>query len=284
MDPVPLFPSPTLWERIRKNKMLLFGLGIFSVIFLGALILPWFYPYHEHMSLNHTLTPPNLRFPFGTDLLGRCMLSRTLQGLRLSLLIALIATFLDVFIGLLWSTIAIFSHRNVNFLMMRTTEILYSLPNVPVIILLLVIFHNGILPLILSMIMTGWIPISRIIYGQFLLLQNKGFVLSAKAMNASVFHILMKHLIPNSLAPIISTLIFTIPKAIYTEAFISFLGLGIQPPRASLGTLVKEGINAVDYYPWLFFFPSICIVSLSISFNLIGQGAKRLFIEENFHE
>ncbi|WP_201456988.1 ABC transporter permease [Chlamydia sp. 17-3921] len=276
--------SLSVWKRIRNNKMLLLGLGSLSILTFGAILLPWIYPYYELTSLNDTLAPPSLRFPFGTDSLGRCMLARTLQGLRLSLLIALIATFIDVCIGLLWSTLAIFGNQKLNFLMMRTTEILYSIPRIPIVILLLVIFNHGIFPLVLAMTITGWIPISRIIYGQFLLLQNKGFVLSAKAMNASTFHILTKHLIPNTLAPIISTLIFTIPGAIYTEAFISFLGLGIQPPQASLGTLVKEGINAIDYYPWLFFFPSFFMIALSISFNLIGEGAKVLFIEEDFHE
>ncbi|AHK63249.1 ABC transporter permease [Chlamydia avium] len=273
----------SLWKHIKSNSMLMLGMSLLGVLILSAIFLPWLYPNYEMTSLEHTLTPPGKLFPFGTDALGRCMLARTIQGLRLSLLIAVTATFIDVCIGLLWSTIALATGKKVAFLMMRITEIFFSIPKIPVIILLLVIFNHGFLPLILSMTLTGWIPIAKIIYKQFLLLENKEFVLSAKAMNASTFHILKNHLLPNTFAPIISTLIFTIPSAIYTEAFISFLGLGIQPPQASLGTLVKEGINAIDYYPWLFFIPSAFMILLSISFNLVGEGAKTLFIEENSH-
>ncbi|ANH78951.1 ABC transporter permease [Candidatus Chlamydia sanziniae] len=270
------------YKYIFRNKMFLLGISLLSILILSALLLPFFYSNYEHTSLNAILLSPRSHFPFGTDTLGRCMLARTLQGLRLSLLIAIIATCIDVCIGLIWSTIAISGGKKIDFFMMRTIEILYSVPRIPVIILLLVIFQHSVVSLILAMIMTGWIPISKIIYGEFLLLQNKEFVLSAKVMGASTFHILTKHLIPNTLAPIISTLIFTIPNAIYTEAFISFLGLGIQPPQASLGTLIREGINAINCYPWLFFFPSLFMISLSMSFNLIGEGAKTLLEEDSY--
>lgn len=259
------------------------GLSLLGLLILGALLLPFLYPHYERTSLDNILAHPCKAFPFGTDSLGRCMLARTFQGLRLSLLIAAVATAIDVCLGLLWATCALALGKKVAFLMMRTTEILFSIPRIPVIILLLVIFNHGILPLILAMTLVGWIPIAKMIYKQFLLLENKEFVLSAKAMHASIFHIFKQHLLPNTFTPIISTLIFTIPNAIYTEAFISFLGLGIQPPQASLGTLVKEGVNAMDYYPWLFFIPSLFMITLSISFNLIGEGAKALFIEENSH-
>ncbi|WP_100933930.1 ABC transporter permease [Candidatus Chlamydia corallus] len=283
MENLSLVPPRNIWKSIIQNKMLVTGFTILSTLILGAILLPSFYQDYEQTSLNDILVSPCSRFPFGTDTLGRCMFARTLRGLRLSLLVAIVATLIDVCVGLLWATVAISGGKKIDFLMMRTTEILFSLPRIPIIILFLIIFHHGLLPLILAMTITGWIPISRIIYGQFLLLKNKPFVLSAKAMHASTFHILKKHLLPNTLAPIISTLIFTIPGAIYTEAFISFLGLGIQPPQASLGTLVKEGINAIDYYSWLFFFPSLIMIALSISFNLIGEGAKALCVEEGSH-
>lgn len=276
-------PRLSLWKRIKNNSMLLAGISLLGILIFGALLLPRMYPNYEKTSLEHTLVSPCKLFPFGTDSLGRCMLARTIQGLRLSLLIAVTATCIDFCIGLLWSTLALTFGKKIAFLMMRITEIFFSIPKIPVIILLLVIFNHGFFPLILAMTLTGWIPIAKIIYDQFLLLENKEFVLSAKAMNASTFHILKTHLLPNTFAPIISTLIVTIPGAIYTEAFISFLGLGIQPPQASLGTLVKEGINAIDYYPWLFFIPSTFMILLSISFNLVGEGAKAMFIEENSH-
>ncbi|WP_080122943.1 ABC transporter permease [Chlamydia suis] len=269
------------WHYIRTNKMLLLGCMVLTILVLAAAFLPSLYPDYERTAPDYALQAPSTLFPFGTDNLGRCMLARTLQGIRLSLLIAVSATIIDVCFGLLWSTIALACGKKVANFMSRVTEILFSVPRIPVIILLLVIFNHGILPLILAMTITGWIPIARIIYGQFLLLENKEFVLSARALQASTFHILRKHLLPNTLGPIISTLIFTIPNAVYTEAFISFLGLGIQPPYASLGTLVKEGIHSLDYHPWLFFVPSFFMVIVSVSFNCIGEGLRTTLLEEN---
>ncbi|AID37993.1 ABC transporter permease [Chlamydia muridarum str. Nigg] len=278
-----MFRSGSLrtWNYIRTNKMLLLGCTVLTVLILSAIFLPSLYPDYEKTFPNYALQAPNKLFPFGTDNLGRCMLARTLQGIRLSLLIAVSATIIDVCLGLLWSTLALAGGKKIADFMSRITEILFSLPRIPVIILLLVIFNHGILPLILAMTITGWIPIARIIYDQFLLLENKEFVLSARALQASTFHILRKHLLPNTLGPIISTLIFTIPNAVYTEAFISFLGLGIQPPYASLGTLVKEGIHSLDYHPWLFFIPSFFMVIISVSFNCIGEGLRTKLLEEN---
>lgn len=273
--------SSHTWRYIRTNKMLVLGCLTLAVLVLAATFLPYLYPDYERTFPEHALQSPSKAFPFGTDNLGRCMLARTLQGIRLSLLIAVSATIIDVCLGLLWSTLALASGKKVADIMSRITEILFSIPRIPVIILLLVIFNHGILPLILAMTITGWIPIARIIYGQFLLLENKEFVLSARALQASTFHILRKHLLPNSLGPIISTLIFTIPNAVYTEAFISFLGLGIQPPYASLGTLVKEGIHSLAYHPWLFFIPSFFMIIVSISFNCIGEGLQTKLLEEN---
>ena len=278
-----MFRSSSLhiWRYIRANRILLFGSTILIILILSAAFLPSIYPNYEKTSPDHALQSPCQLFPFGTDNLGRCMLARTLQGIRLSLLIAVSTTIIDVCFGLLWSTLALTCGKRVADFMNRITEILFSVPRIPVIILLLVIFDHGIFPLILAMTITGWIPIARIIYGQFLLLENKEFVLSARALQASTFHILRKHLLPPTVGPILSTLIFTIPNAVYTEAFISFLGVGIQPPYASLGTLVKEGIHSLDYHPWIFFIPSFFMIIVSTSFNCIGEGLRTKLLEEN---
>lgn len=267
----------------KKNIMFLSGCSILFILVSGTLILSFCFPHYEKLSFDNVLQPPSWRFPFGTDSLGRCMLARCLQGVRISLCVALVAASIDVVIGLLWATLTLFTNRKISFVLSRVTEILFSIPKLPVIILFLVLFNHGILPLLFAMTLTGWIPISRIIYGQYLLLEKKEFILSVKAMGGTPFYIFKKHLFPNTLLPMISTLIFTIPGAIYTEAFISFLGLGIQPPQASLGTLVKEGVGAIEYYPWLFFIPSSLMILLSMSFNLIGEGAKATLIEECVH-
>lgn len=275
--------TSSIWRWFLKHFNLIFGCSILLFLICSTIILPIFYSNYEQTSLDHVLNPPSSTYPFGTDVLGRCMLARTLQGVRLSLYIALAATFIDATIGVFWATLTLFVGKKLSFIMMRITEILFSIPKLPLIILSLVVFNHGFFPLLVAMTITGWIPISRIVYGQYVLIEKKPFILSAKAMGASPYYIFKKHLFPNTLITIISTLIFTIPGAIYTEAFVSFIGLGIQPPQASLGTLVKEGVGAIGYYPWLFFIPSSVMVLLSISFNLIGEGVKNILIEDNMY-
>lgn len=271
------------WKWSLKYSTLILGCSLLLVFICSTITLSFLYPHYEQTALDQVLQPPSKAHPFGTDILGRCMLARTLQGVRISLYVALFATFIDATIGIFWATLALFLEKKLSFVMMRITEILFSIPKLPMIILALVIFNHGFFPLLLAMTVTGWIPIARIIYGQYILIEKKPFILSAKAMGASPFYIFKKHLLPNTLVTVISTLIFTIPGAIYTEAFISFIGLGIQPPQASLGTLVKEGVGAIGYYPWLFFIPSAVMVLLSVSFNLIGEGAKAILAEENIY-
>lgn len=268
--------SGTWKKNVFGWNRLAFLLTVYAFVFSKI------FPSYEKTCLEKALSQPCKEFPFGTDGLGRCMLSRTTQGVKISMTVALSATFIDLVIGLLWATLSLAGGKRIDFFLMRLTEILHSIPKTLVVILFLLVFNKGFFPVILAMAATGWIPMARIIRNQFFLLNNQGYVLASKAMNASIFHILFHHLIPNTISPILSTMIFTIPSAIYTEAFISFLGLGIQPPKASLGTLVKDGLNALDYYPWLFFIPAAFLVALSITFNLIGEGTKLMLQKEEY--
>ncbi|WP_246485706.1 ABC transporter permease [Chlamydiifrater phoenicopteri] len=277
--------SLIFWKKkVPGKKMLLTGVMLLILLTTYAILFSKIFPNYDKTCLEKALNHPCKEFPFGTDGLGRCMLARTTQGVKISMTVALSATVIDLIIGLLWATLSLAGGKRVDFFLMRLTEILHSIPKTLVVILFLLIFNRGFFPVILAMAATGWIPMARIIRNQFFLLNNQGYVLASKAMNASVFHILFHHLLPNTISPILSTMIFTIPSAIYTEAFISFLGLGIQPPRASLGTLVKDGLNAIDYYPWLFFIPATFLIALSIIFNLIGEGTKLMLQKEEYFE
>ena len=221
--------------------------------------------------------PPDARFWFGTDDLGRDLFTRVWIGARISLAIGVSAALLDLMIGVLWGGVAGLAGPPFDNLMMRTADILYSLPYLLVAILLLVMMGPGLLSLLAAMTAIGWITMARIVRGQTLQLKNQEFVLAAEALGAGFGRILTRHILPNALGPIIVTLTFTIPGAIFTEAFLSFLGLGVQAPLSSWGTMVSEGLPALSYYPWRLFFPGLFLSLTLLAFNLVGDGLRDAF-------
>lgn len=247
---------------------------LLTMTFFGAFILSFFFPHYTDTDLVNALRPPSLQHPFGTDILGRCMLARCLRGMFVSLNIALVTTIIDLAIGLLVAASSILAIKKGDVLFSYFTNILHAVPRIPIMILILAIFQKGTFPLLFSMILTGWVQAAKIIRPQLLHISQKNFVLSARSMKASNLYLFRKHIFPNALDTIISTFIFTIPHAIYTEAFVSFLGLGVQAPQTSLGTLVKEGMSSLEFYPWLFFIPASITIAISVGFNLLGEHIK----------
>lgn len=215
--------------------------------------------------------PPDRHFWFGTDDLGRDLFTRVWIGARISLAIGLLAALLDLGIGMAWGGIAGLAGSRVDKALMRTADILYSLPYLLIAILLLVILGPGLISLLAAMTVIGWITMARVVRGQALQLKNREFVLASQALGASFSRILMRHILPNAVGPILVTMTFTISGAIFTEAFLSFLGLGIQPPLSSLGSMVNEGLPALQYYPWRLFFPGLVLSLTLLSFNLLGE-------------
>jgi oligopeptide transport system permease protein len=254
------------------------GLLLFLCIFLFAIVGPWLsgYSYDEiHLDLaNH---PPGPRFWFGSDDLGRDLFTRVCFGARISLFVGISAAFIDMGIGILWGALAGFAGGKLDHFMMRLADILYSLPYLLVVILLLVISGPGLFALIVAMALLGWINMARIVRGQVMQIKQQDFVLAAISLGAKPRQVLFRHILPNAVGPIIVTVTMTIPSAIFAEAFLSFLGLGVQAPIASWGTMASEGFAVLSYYPWPLFFPALFISSTILAFNLIGDGLSEAF-------
>ena len=216
-------------------------------------------------------------FWFGTDELGRDVWTRVWQGAKISLYIAFLAAALDLLIGVIYGSISAFYGGKIDNILQRIIEILIGIPQLIVVILLVLILKPGIISLTLALVITGWVNMARIMRGQVLKLKSQEFVLASKTLGAKNSRLIFKHLIPNSLGPIIITTMFTVPNAIFTEAFLGFIGLGIQPPRASLGTLVNDGFDLLQVYPHLLMFSGTMISLIMISFNLVGDGLRDAF-------
>ena len=230
--------------------------------------------YETHLSDKNL--PPSLVHWFGTDDLGRSLFVRSAWGARISLFIGIAAAVLDMLIGVLYGGCAVIFGGKIDHFLMRLADLLYSLPHLLIVILLTVIMEQGILTLLIAMTMTGWINMARIVRSQMLSLKEQDFVLAAKSLGAGKLRILTHHLIPNCLGTIITTMTLTIPHAIVTEAFLSFLGLGVQAPIASWGTMASDGLSAISFYPWRLFIPAGFISITMLAFNLIGEGMRDL--------
>ncbi|WP_186576632.1 oligopeptide ABC transporter permease [Aquibacillus kalidii] len=214
---------------------------------------------------------------FGTDEFGRDQWTRIWEGTRISLLIAFVAAFIDVIVGVAYGGISGFYGGRVDNIMQRIIEILVGIPNLIIIILLIIVLKPGISSIILAMVITGWVGMARIVRGQILKAKNDEYVLASRTLGSSSGRLILKHLIPNVLGQIIITTMFTIPGAIFFEAFLSFIGLGIQPPEASLGSLVNDGYKKMQMFPHLLMVPAVIISLLMISFNLLGDGLRDAF-------
>jgi len=263
------------WHRLRTNRTAMAGLMILIFLITMAIFGPLLTPYTYYETQLHLKNlPPSSQFWFGTDELGRDMFTRVWWGARISLFVGITASLVDLVIGVLYGSISASLGGRKDELMMRCADILYSIPYLLVVILLMVVIGSGIYTIIIALTLTGWIGMARIVRGQILQLKQLDFVKAAYALGANKTRILLRHLIPNSFGPIIVTLTLTIPTAIFAEAFLSFLGLGVQAPIASWGTMASDGLSALRYYPWRLFFPAGFISLTMLSFNLLGDGLR----------
>ncbi|MBN8199133.1 ABC transporter permease [Bacillus sp. CMF12] len=272
-------PSLSFWKdvfiRFRKNKLALFGLVLLGLLIFMAIFGPYMTPYdYASNDLGNKNQPPSSEHWFGTDDLGRDVFARTWEGARISIFIGVAAAVIDLIIGVLWGGIAGYKGGRTDEGMMRFADILYGVPYLLLVILLMVVLGQGLSTMIIAMSITGWINMSRIVRGQVLSLKNQEYVLAAKTLGANTSRIMGKHLIPNSMGPILVTMTLTIPSAIFTEAFLSFIGLGLTPPIASWGTMANDGLPAMRYYPWRLFFPATFICLTIFAFNVVGDGLR----------
>lgn len=265
----------SVWHRLRSNHMALVGLILLCILLTMAVIGPLLTPYtYFDTDLANNNQPPSSEHWFGTDDLGRDMFTRTWYGARISLFIGITAALVDLVVGVVWGGVAALLGGKVDELMMRIADVLYGLPYMLTVIMLMVVLGSGLVPILIAMTIIGWIPMARIVRGQILQLRELEYVQAATVLGAGLPRILFKHLVPNAMAPIIVTMTLTVPSAIFTEAFLSFLGLGVQAPVASWGTMASDALPALKYFPWRLFFPAVFISLTMLAFNLVGDGLR----------
>lgn len=263
------------FRRLYKNKMAMLGLVILIFLIVVALLTPWIAPYtYQGQNLAMGATPPSAQHWLGTDVLGRDQLTRVMYGSRISLMVGFIATTVALLIGVLWGAIAGFVGGRVDTVMMRIVDVLYALPFTIFIILLTVIFGSSMLLLFLAIGAVEWLTMARIVRGQVLTIKRQEFIEAAVSMGFSPWQIIRRHLIPNVLGPVIVYTTLTIPSVILLESFLSFLGLGIQPPQSSWGSLISNGVDTMEEYPWLLLFPGITLSVTLFSLNFLGDGLR----------
>lgn len=263
------------WRRLKMNKVAMISLIFLAVLIVCAITIPMI-SHNDYFStdLAGKNKKPSMDHWFGTDDLGRDVFVRIWYGARISLEVGFAAALSDLILGILWGGIAGFYGGKVDEVMMRIADILFAIPYLLVVILLMVVMDPGVLTIIIAMSITGWIGMARIVRGQMMQLKAQEFVMAARSLGADSSRIIFKHLIPNALGPIIVTLSLTVPSAIFTESFLSFLGLGVAAPIASWGTMASEGLPAMKYYPWRLMFPAIFISLTMLAFNLFGDGIR----------
>ncbi|MDZ4371861.1 MAG: ABC transporter permease subunit, partial [Phenylobacterium sp.] len=270
----------SLWDdarrRLLRNHASVASLAILIVLVLAAVFGPMLSPYaYDQVDKSDVWLPPltNGRL-LGSDALGRDLLVRLLVGLRVSLAIGLVATLVSLVIGVAWGAIAGYVGGKVDEAMMRVVDVLYSLPFIFFVILLTVTFGSNIVLIFVAIGAVEWLTMSRIVRGQTLTLKNKEFVEAARAAGLGRGGIILRHIVPNLLGPVVVYVTLTIPAVILAESFLSFLGLGVQPPMASLGTLISGGAQDMELAPWLLIFPSLAMVATLMCFNFVGDGLR----------
>jgi oligopeptide transport system permease protein len=264
------------WKRLRRNRAAVAS-GVFLLaIGVVALAAPWIPGLADPTTQNLKLgaSAPTAAHWFGTDELGRDTFARVIYGGRISLLVGLVGTLVSLLIGVTYGAVAGYRGGTLDEIMMRVVDVLYSLPYIFLVILLLVFFSRSILMLFVALGLVQWLTMARIVRGQVLSLKNQTFVEAARALGAGDGGIIFRHIVPNTLGPVIVYTTLTVPAIILQEAFLSFLGLGVQPPDASWGTLVSEGARLLALFPWLVIFPGIALSLTLLCFNFLGDGLR----------
>jgi oligopeptide transport system permease protein len=264
-------------DRLQGDRAAMAGLAILALLALAALAGPVLVDWREdQIDWDNMASPPFAAEGhwLGTDRLGRDLLVRTLHGLRVSLAIALAATLVALVIGVGWGALAGYLRGRADAVMMRLVDVLYALPQVFFVIILTVVFGRGPLALLVAIGAFGWLTMARIVRGQALALREREFVEAAIVGGAGTLRIVARHIVPNLLGPVIVYATLTVPQVILVESFLSFLGIGIQEPLASLGNLIADGAAEMETAPWMLVVPASCLVSLVFAFNFLGDGLR----------
>jgi oligopeptide transport system permease protein len=291
------------WKRLLKNKLAVFGLVVISLIAIAVIVGPFIMQRAagitpDGMPASGDLfksSPPSWRNWMGTDDAGRDIFARVLQGGRISLMVGIISTIVSLLVGVSYGAIAGYMGGRIDNLMMRIVDILYSIPYILIVIVLLSVFGGPNTPewiqsmankfgggqglsqiflLFFALGLVSWLTMARVVRGQILSLKNQEFVMAARATGVSTPAIIFRHLVPNALGPVIVYATLTIPSVMLTEAFLSFLGIGVQAPYASWGSLANDGIKNISVFPWQLIFPGVTMALTLFSLNFLGDGLR----------
>lgn len=283
------------WQRLLKNKLAVFGMIVVAIITVASLVGPFIIKWATGLTPDYIptdaaliksippFTAPDGSFswthPMGTDNQGRDILARVLQGGQISLMVGIISTLVSLLIGVSYGATAGYLGGRLDNLMMRLVDVLYSLPYIIIVIVLLSMFRSQtargqLLLLFAALGSVSWLTMARIVRGQVLSLKNQEFVLAARATGVSTPRIIFRHIVPNTLGPVIVYATLTVPTVMLTEAFLSFLGFGVQPPMASWGSLATDGIQNIAIFPWQLIFPGVTMALTLFSLNFLGDGLR----------
>lgn len=268
-------PRVLAWRRFRRNRPAMAALVLLVLLAASALLAPVISPYPQTLQdLELGASPPSAAHWLGTDDLGRDLLSRLLHGGRISLAVGLCATFVSLCIGVAYGALSGYAGGRTDNVMMRIVDILYALPFTVFVIILMVVFGRNLLLLFVAIGAVEWLTMARIVRGQVLALREQTFIRAARVLGYSHARILARHIVPNVIGPVIVYTTLTVPRVILLESFLSFLGLGIQPPMSSWGLLIRDGARMMESYPWMLIFPGVTLSATLFALNLIGDALR----------
>ena len=272
-------PSLSYWKdaarRFGKNPIAITAAILLVIIILLAIFAPIFSEYtYDQNNWAFSNNPPSAEHPFGTDNLGRDLWVRCWEGARVSLTIGVLVAFVNATIGILYGGISGFIGKGLDNVMMRICEVVGAVPQMLWVTILVIILKPGFMPIVIALSATGWIGMARLFRGQVFQIKELEFVMASKALGTNSIWIIFKHLVPNAMSPIITSMAFAIPGAIFAEAFLSYIGLGLPLPLASWGNLASNGANVFLTYPYQLIFPSLLICITMLSFTLIGDALR----------
>ena len=276
-------PSTTLWQdawrRFKKNYLAMLGLVVLGLLVLFSFVGPMFSQFNFFTNnLDELYASPSWIHPFGTDDLGRDIMTRIMYGGRISLEIGLVSVLINLVLGVFYGGISGYFGGRVDNIMMRIIDIIYSVPDLLYVILLMVVLgQGGLINIMIVLGIVNWMAMARIVRGQILALREQEYVLAARTLGANTKRLLLKHLIPNTIGPIIVTVALQIPAAIFMEAFLSFIGIGIMPPLASWGSMASAGRLSIPSHPNALLFPALAIAITMLAFNFVGDGLRDAF-------
>lgn len=266
------------WVRLRKNKAAVICAVIILIIAIMSIVVPMTSKYtYFDTDYSNKIAKPSAEHPFGTDLFGRDQWVRVWYGTRISLLIGLAAALINLIVGVFYGAISAILGGNVDAVMQRIIEILVGIPSLIIVILFMMVLPPGVWTIIIAMSITGWVNMARLVRAKILNLKSQEFVLAAQLLGTSTWKIILRHLIPNTISVIVIQVMFAIPSAIFTEAFLSFIGVGLTEPKASLGVLINNGYKALRAAPFLLIYPAIAIILIMVCFSIVGDGLRDAF-------